>query len=197
MHAPQLKDREQSMILLMIIASTIHVVYYQFRKTEFSNSYFLTAPAFLSFVFLIPVYISSDTYSYSFASYFGYLLAASATSGAITYSHHRRMDVGDLYVEIKTKAPIDLKIVSIFILGISILSVCAYFFENNSYPCTRKCTNSPYIFWVEQRFFKQYFMLVVSVLVNQAIFFRALVYAFRNRVRIPATVDQPNANEGA
>lgn len=185
------------MILLIITASTIHVLYSQFLKSEFSSAFIFSAPAFLSFIFLIPVYVTSETYSYSFLAYLAYLMSVSAICGALTYFHHRRRDVDDLYTELKTKAPIDLKALLLFIFGISALTLCAYLFENNSYSCTKKCKNSPYIMWVEQRFWKQYSMLFITAFMNQVLVFRVLAYVFRNRIRNTVSAAPSNENEGA
>jgi hypothetical protein len=191
------EGREQSMILLAIIASTIHVIYYQFRSSDFSNVFFLTSPAFLSFVFLVPVYISSDNYSYSFASYAAYLTIISAVSGALVYLHHRRTGVENLYIELRTKAPIDLRALALIAIGVLVLAICSYFFEENTYNCIKRCKNVPYFFWVEQKFLKQYIMFLCSIFINQLFFFRILAYAFRSVDPPRVTASPPNKNEGA
>lgn len=185
------------MLLLAIIASAIHFFYCQINRSHFSNVFFLTAPVFLSFIFLIPVYANSNTYSYSIASYAAYLSIASATSGALVYSHHGRMNVESLYIELKTKAPVELKSLSLMTIGLIFLAVCAYFLQENIYNCIGRCKSIPYVLWVEHRFLKQYIMLFVSVFMNQLVFFRLLAYVFRNRARTGTAAEHPNKNEGA
>lgn len=169
------------MLYIIFLLSFYYSIKSHISKSAKDGISIITIPVTISFVASFLTVYFSEIYEISFVIYISIFSACSILSGLIIYFEISISLEANLHKIIKEKSPPASNLVITSFAGISLLFLFAYFLSLDSYYCGGKCRSAIFLFGASQKFTLHFFLLSITVFLNQIVVFRALVHILRSR----------------